>query len=137
MKKQKFSIKLAHSNPRYRYEIYKRALRYYYSRIEENRMAEVKPFYYKFLLALLDLKVRYRTYNAYTSDISIGQVMKNYYSQFPVLNDTSTKYYFPELYNSVPNGTRRKLFKNDKERIHALELAINKIEIHNFDDIAD
>ena len=136
--KKKFNMFLCVNEIKYRLEIYQKLLSYYNSRIEENKKYNLKPWYYKAILSILDLRLRYRRYDHNTSNISFSMILSTYhYTDFPLMNDTTLKYYLPELYNSAPRKRNRNLFENDSERIVALKKSIEEsTEIINVLNIA-
>jgi len=105
-----------------RFQIYQEVLEYYYSRIQENELLRAKPWYYGTLLHCFDLKPRYRRYDALSSDISFIAVLNILYpGTVHVSTRTFVQHYFPELFNKRYISEYNYIFKNDQQRIQALE----------------
>lgn len=128
--KKRFLINQCVTNIKYRLDIYQKLLDYYQSRIDENRKYKLKPWYYKAILSILDLRMRYRPYNENTSNIHISMVLNTYhFTDSPILNETTMKHYFPELYDAANVKNQRNIFDNDKQRIEALKKSIRECEL--------
>ena len=97
---------------------------YYSSRIFENYNYEMKPWYYKALLHILERKWRFRPYNPKKSNIPISQIIRKEFSKSSFIeNEIFISHYFWEMWIVLKDTVKpnEPVFKSDKERIECLE----------------